>query len=181
MFNLLPDSFKEDLTREYHLRRFIIVLFFVIFIQISFFILMLPSWVTSLSKEKEVTLRVEKMNESPLISSLNMIKPTIKALNSEIILMDRYLDYPEAMPFFSTVLSKKETSIKINQFSYTAIGSSTATISLQGFSATRDSLVEFKKSLDDLKIFKSVDLPISNYAKDRDINFSMTINIANKI
>jgi hypothetical protein len=72
----------------------------------------------------------------------------------------------------------KTNSIKINQFSFSPNSTSTETINLQGVSATRDSLVNFKKSLDESGLFKSIDLPVSNFTKDKNISFNMTLTVA---
>ncbi len=181
MFNLLPDSFKEDLRKEYKLRRYIIILLFISFVQLSSLVFLFPSWATSSYKEEAITAEVEKMNQADNVSNSNSIRSSIRSLNKDLSLFDSYLKYTKAMPFFDVILSKKTSSIRITNMTYSSVSTSTATINLQGFSSTRDSLVNFKKNLDDSKAFINVDLPISNYAKDKDINFSMSLTISQNI
>lgn len=175
MFNLLPDSLKQEITKEYKLRRFIIIVIFFVFIEVSFMIFMLPSFIVSYSKEKEVELRVQIVDKSSSSSNVNSVKSVIRSLNNDLNIIDKTSKYLEVIPIIDIILSKKTNSIKITDFSYTSLSTSTATLAIQGVSSTRDVLVEFKKNLGESGVFKNIDLPISNLAKDRDIKFSMVM------
>ena len=48
-------------------------------------------------------------------------------------------------------------------------------IVLAGIARDRDSLTDFVKMIESQEIFTKVDLPVSNFAKDKDINFSINI------
>lgn len=175
MFNLLPDSLKSEIIKEYKLRLFIISLIFVVFIELSFIVFLSPSFVISYYREKDVELRVEALEKSSVTANANSIKPIIKSLNSDLNTIDKTLQYAETIPIIDAVISEKNNFIQITDISYISLSTSTATIVIQGVSLTRDSLVNFKKSLEDSKNFRNIDLPISNLAKDRDIKFSMTM------
>ncbi len=175
MFNLLPDSLKGEIIKEYKLRLFIVSLFFVVFIELSFIVLLFPSLVISYYREKDVELRVETLEKSSGVTNANSIKPVIKSLNSDLNTIDKTLQYSEAIPIIDIVLTEKTKLVQITDISYISLSSSTATIVVQGVSLTRDALVNFKKSLEVSNNFKNIDLPISNLAKDRDIKFSMTM------
>jgi hypothetical protein len=54
------------------------------------------------------------------------------------------------------------------------------TINLQGVSATRESLSAFSKSLQTIPEFKSVNVPLSSYTKDKDLSFSVDIKVETK-
>jgi hypothetical protein len=178
MFNLLPESLKDRIKKEYNLRRLIVGFFFILFLQTAFFIFMLPSWMISKYKEETSSARVIQLDNSELLSNSNAIRPVIRSINAELILIDRSLEYPKISPYLDSILSMKTNSIKINQFSFSPNSTSTETINLQGVSATRDSLVNFKKSLDESGLFKSIDLPVSNFTKDKNISFNMTLTVA---
>ena len=90
------------------------------------------------------------------------------------------MEYPKAIPFIGVILSKKTPAISINQFGYTSLGKNTATMSIGGISQTRESLVSFVKSLNESGIFESVDSPISNFTKEKNIDFLITLAIAQK-
>lgn len=181
MFNLLPDSLKEEIIKEYKLRKLIIVLLIIVFLQASFFVFMMPSWVNLSNKENELLERVKKFDNSPIVSGANALKLTVKLLNSEAIVMDKTLEYQEFIPILNTIISNKTNSIKITDVLFTSISSSTSMLVVQGVSSTRDDLVNYKNTLDQTKMFKSVDLPVSNLAKDRNIVFSINLSTLSNI
>ncbi len=181
MFNLLQDSLKSEVKKEYYLRRLIVALFFVLSMEVTFIVFIFPSWILSNIKQDDNKTRVTEIDISKDDSDSSAVRPLIRLLNNEFSMIDKSLDYIEILPMLNEILDKKNSSIKITQFSYVSTGSTTATLSIRGTSLTRDSLVKFKSSMDSIEIFKSVDLPISNFAKDKDIDFSMNIVLSKKI
>ncbi len=176
MFNLIPKPLKHQFRKEYRMRRLVVVFILIICLQISFLIFMLPSWLESVNKERELSLEADRKNQNNSINTAQVV-PTIKALNAKLVTLNNNLEYPEFTPYINLIVSQKTSQIKIKQFAYTSISSSTASITVSGIAGTRDSLVEFSKKIKDSKYFVGVDLPISNLAKDNDINFNMTLSI----
>lgn len=177
MFNLLPDSIKKKIKTEYRLRLLVIVLAFALFMQVSFLIFLFPSWLVSVYKEQEVLSQTETINKSPLFSDISSVTSIVTSINAELNVINSALEYPRIVPFVNTILSKKTRDIYINELIYTSTGKTTATIALSGISATRESLVAFVGSLKETESFSAVDLPISNFVKDRNIDFSLNISI----
>lgn len=178
MFNLLPDNLKKAIKFEYNTRRVVVILIFVILIQISTLVFMFPSWLISGSKEKGLELQLEKMGQSALSADATEIRDKIKIINNEIHLLDTGLQYPSLSPLVDYVLSKKTPSIRINSFTYE--GGKSWTLSLKGISSTRESLVSFVDSLKKDNIFSSIDLPVSNLAKNKNIDFSIVMVVTQK-
>lgn len=178
MFNLLPEALKNEIKKEYFIRKVLLSLVFVIFIQIIFLVFIFPTWLISNLKQADVVLRGEAMNRH--LSSLNIASTTsdIKSLNAKLAVMDSSLRYPALIPFVNSILSQKTKSIVINNFVYTSKDDSNAGISLEGISSTREALTTFVKNLQATGLFKSVDLPISNFTKDKNLNFSINITIS---
>lgn len=177
MFNLLPDNLKKQIKSEYKLRRFILIIAFVIFIQISFLIFLTPSWLVSVYKEKEAIIETENMNKSTVASSTNSVVTFIKSTNNRLSILNKVLVYPTVVPAVDLIISKKTKSIHIIELNYSS-SKNTASISLSGVSDTREALALFQKSLESSGHFKSVNLPVSNLAKDKNIVFSMNLTIS---
>jgi len=177
MFNLLPENIKSKIIKEYKLRLVVVSLIFVLFIQLSFLVFLVPTWVSSFYKEKEAIESSNQMNV--FLSTLNISSTTsfVKSVNSKLSIINNSLEYSKAIPVIDEVLSKKTSSITLRGFNYLTTGTSTATLNLVGVGGTRDSLVSFVKSLEEVSFFSGVDLPISNLAKDKNIEFSININV----
>jgi len=129
-------------------------------------------------KEEDINLRGINLNNH--LESLNIASTTenIKSLNSQLSIMDKALSYPEIIPYLDAVLSKRSKTINISGISYAVSDSKNAVLTIDGTSGTREALVSFVKNLQALGMFKTVDLPISNLAKDKDLTFSIKITIS---
>lgn len=174
MFNLLPDNVKKEIKTEYKIRLITMIFVFVILLQVSLFISILPSWVISSSKEEDIMLETEDAANAKFFKDSDEITSIISSTNTRLGHITTLLEYPKARPFIDKIISSKTSSIHLNNFVY-ALNKTDATISIQGISGTREALISFSKTLQDSKMFKTVDLPISNLAKDKNISFSMTL------
>lgn len=177
MFNLLPENLKIGIKSDYRHRLVVVILFAIIFAQVLSIVLLLPSWVSSVYKEKEVVIETEAASQSSLSKDTERVSEIIKSTNTRLDILNTALEYPKLTPFVNSIIANKNSSIHIGEILYTAKSEKTATISLGGISATRETLVSFVKSLEKTGLYKSVDLPVGNLAKDRNIDFSMSLNV----
>ena len=177
MFNLLPEALKKIIKKDYNLRRFTIILLFLVFIQVSFVIFLLPIWLSSSYKEKEYILMRDEMNNN--LSVLNIASTTnnIKILNNNLTIMDKVLSYPKIVHYLNVIFLNKTKLIYIDNISYVDINEKNASITVEGTSETREALLGFVKNLQTYGVFSSVDSPISNYTKDKDLDFSIKLGI----
>lgn len=176
MFNVLPDSLKKLIRQEYYFRLAIIVALAFIALQVIGLFLLLPSWVLSTYKEQEALSDVAAVHESPMENHLQSVSDTITQTNRTLAVMNTLL-YPEAAPLFQDILSRQPAGVHLTGFSYTLADDGTASIVASGNALTRNILVSFEKSLEKSSLFASVNLPVSNLAKDTDIPFSITLSV----
>lgn len=177
MFNLLPENLKNKIKAEYKRRRLVVILFLAVCVEGSFLIFIFPTWLVSYHNEKGVVYESEQMNNLFKNSNINPTNSVIKSLNSRLGILDTALEYPKFRPFVDTVISNKTSSISITEFSYESTATSSATFVLSGVSSSRESLVSYVKRLEGTKLFKKVDLPIGNLAKDKNIEFTINLTI----
>ena len=84
------------------------------------------------------------------------------------------LDQRSFISAVNSVVQVQSADIKLTNFSYSYnVGTSTMIIS--GTALNRLSLQLFQKNLANQKLFNSADLPLSDYAKDTNIPFSITL------
>lgn len=177
MFNLLPDNLKEKIRSEYYLRLIVVVFVFVIGIQVSFLIFLFPSWLISMEKEKEIISQSEISGKSLQDSQIDLVNSAINTINAKLRVINTTLEYPRVVSLIDSILSQKTGSIHIDGITYISQGVTTGKMVIAGTSTTRESLVVFAKKLEESRLFSSVDLPISNFAKDKDIDFSISMTI----
>src|SRR3989344_3256231 len=173
MFVLLSEQNKKDLLRQYRLRITSTVAFLASTIFLISIALLLPSYFL-LNAEKvrlegeteNFSKHISKKNSEGLINTLNDIKSMVA------------LVVPEETKIFSTIktiLARRPSSVLINSFRYTRGDGKESSLVLEGMAASRNSLISFSKNLKTDPLFKSVDLPISNLARESDVKFTMTI------
>lgn len=171
MFNLLLPSDKVTLYREYMLRVMIVAMgAFLTVIGIGI-VLLLPSYVwLRLSEqalfEKRATLLKDGSVNQELVATLADAKKTIATLNTKQQVSLRSL--------VEALVVSRGSGIKLSDIEFDASGEKIR-LHLTGVSADRESLVAFSKSLSKDPMYTVVDVPISNFVKDRNIEFSLNI------
>ncbi len=177
MFNVLPENIKREIKSNYRMRLIVVCLLIIIVVQVSALVFMLPSWVSSYYRQKDVANRAEKMNQNLPAIDMTAIDSEIKSTNFKLKILTSTLEYPEIIPYINLILENKTNSIKLNSLTYTLPNQSSAKFNLNGVADSRDALLAFVKNIQNTGKFKAVDLPISNFAKDKNIRFSLDLTI----
>ena len=176
MFNVLPDILKKEIRTSYKLRRLFVVLSAVLFLQISFLIFILPSWINVFFKEKDVISQTNNLSKSTLSQNAETASAIIASTNIKLKLINTELQYPAIMPLIRSIISNKTANIHIYQFNYSVTSTTSAAVTLSGMAASRESLINYENAINNSSLFSNVDLPISNLAKNKDIDFSMSLS-----
>lgn len=182
MINLLPTKEKKRLGTEYMLRAWITFLWIIFFLGVFGTVLLLPSFIVSVVKEqssKDKIINLQKRED------FNINKETEKLImdtNQKIETITPFLNNKfEASDIFKKILENKDTNIKIKTLSYGLGQDGVITIQIKGISNTRESLIQFLKKLETQDIFAKIDLPVSNFVKNKDLEFDFGLKIKNKI
>jgi hypothetical protein len=182
MLNLLPQQNKAEIQKEYTLRKIVMTLVLLFVVLVASLLLLAPSYLLSKIREREATdqLTYTKDLLEQKFESENITKEMASAIS-----------YAQALRPFKKgtspyeiirIFENKPSSIKITQISYTAAmiaGDSPmpASISLEGKAENRESLTAFGKLIEGRSEFSAVNIPVSNFVKERDITFSMTVTL----
>lgn len=119
----------------------------------------------------------DEMNSNLSVLNIASTTSNIKALNNNLTIMDKILSYPKIVHYLNIVFLNKSKPISIDDVSYIDTNEKNAVLTINGSSATREALLSFVKNLQTSGAFSAVDLPISNYAKDKDLDFSIKLTI----
>ncbi len=175
MFNLLPFSEKKEIRKLYMLRRlnFILVLLFATGIVANF--LLLPSLLLSQIKYSEVRNEIAFRQESLEDKNTGSLRLAINKAKEEIKILEAVTeDTPTVYDLFSKVVARKNENIKITGILYGANEKEHEVI-VNGVSRNREALLEFAENVKREPIFSNVSLPVSNFAKNKDIDFSFSV------
>jgi Tfp pilus assembly protein PilN len=178
MFNLLPDDEKSRIITEYRVRRNAVAASFVLALGLIGMISILPSLIISETKASELESAIASA-EQALSGDSESLDKSIAVLKQKVALLD---PAKAVLPTegFAAVAAVRGTDIRISGFSFKAAqAKEPAVISIEGIAATRNGLSDFVERLRQTGRFEKVDLPVSNLAKDRNSDFSITATLKN--
>lgn len=176
MFNLLPQEKKFYIHREYVLRRIFLYMTMLAFVLGILFVLMVPSYIMSKVREKDLEAQAILINSKTQNTSINTDQASLSKIK-EIVGVLKSKQSPYARDLFANIISHKTPDIRLRGLSYTHKEGEGIALALVGTAKTRESLINFQKSLGQEKSFSKIDLPISQFAKDKNLDFSISINV----
>lgn len=178
MLELLPNTQKKALKKEYFLRFSVVFLLFLFVAGILFFIFLLPSYFLSTEKEKIVNKEFENRKKSNVDLDDEGFRLDIKNSKEMIALLLPANNEHSIKDLIAKIISKKNHGIVIDGLSMNYSKNGQHQIFIRGMSKNREFLKLFAESLRAENEFINVDLPISNFAKISDIDFNITLKTA---
>ena len=85
---------------------------------------------------------------------------------------------PELTTVLETIESLIPSGVEASAYALSRSGSEVAPVLVRGTASSRTVLATFRDALQAHPLIAKVDLPISNFAKERDISFSVTLTIS---
>jgi len=156
-------------------------LFFSLLLGIIASIAILPSYSISTSKEKDVTTHLAQLKASLEERSGGDLGLLLNDAKAKISLINTTNKTKAATSqIIRDLLEAKPSGIAITGILYSEDDKGVRQILVTGTSLNRESLVGFSQNVKKLDEFEGVNLPVSNFAKDSDIDFSMQITLPQK-
>ncbi len=180
MVNLIPPSAKKGVVIEYWLRVLTVWSFIATAVAILFGITSLPVYV--LVDAKIDAYRESADVASQKIASYQSVSVGLNQATAQaqlLIANTRQATLSKVIELFNSL---ENNGIEITSMSITRSGSDgVLPVTLTGYAQDRQSLSDFKERLLAEEVVEVVDFPISNLAKDRDINFTLTVTMSNNL
>lgn len=177
MINLIPNEEKKKIRKDFYMR-VVIVSFFVLGLSILVSNIMLIPALFYASLEKKLAQNHFDQNQNKLSLDLGENnKAIIENLENKINIVKKAKEnnFLVSEKVINVLLNKKTEGIKINQISFTSDEAKGKIININGQALSREKLLFFKKNLEKDGNFKNIDLPISNFIKSTDIEFSLIL------
>lgn len=177
--NLLSSERQSALRRDYGIRYGVVVLIVITTLIAVAAVLLVPTYVfltKSLSAKEARLASIESKLSSADEVSLSMRLANLAHRTS--ILM-RLGNIPSTSVLMRNVLAVPHPGIALSGFSYTPSDEKTKNmLTVSGTAKTRDALRSYQVALQNTAFIQTADLPISVYAKDADISFTVTVTLA---
>lgn len=176
--NLLPEERQRSLSRDYALKVGVVAIILVIALTLASAVLLLPTYVF-LAKSTVAKEEYLAVIESTLSSADGTaFSARLAELYGDIEILTKLGTAPSASAILRTALAVPHPGIVFSGMTYMpAAGKNAATFALSGTAESRDSMRNYQLALQDAPFSASASLPVSAYAKDADIAFTITVTL----
>lgn len=171
---LIPQKERKILRREYRTRVFIVFCFLLSISGIIGSAALFPSFLFAINEEKTQLSLLSSLRDTKDENGVNVLELDFKRDNSFINILSNKSKIPRPSAAIQSI-SGLRGSVKINAIAVDIPTPEDLIIIVQGIAPDRDSLLSFKSRLEELVPGGGVELPVSDLAKSKDIQFSMRI------
>ncbi|PIT96845.1 hypothetical protein COT82_00965 [Candidatus Campbellbacteria bacterium CG10_big_fil_rev_8_21_14_0_10_35_52] len=175
MRNLLPQEDKEIIYKEYRMRIAIVSLLFLFFTILIAIVSVMPSYFISESKKRAVEKYSEVVKKSITEKENSVSNDILFTTKEKLKLLAFDKEHPLLKNIFEIIISDKPDGVTINGLSYNKLSNNKVVI-VVGKADKRENLLMFKKLLERETLFTEIFLPVSDFALDRDIEFTIKIS-----
>lgn len=184
MLNLLPPQQKNELREEENWKLSLILMTVFLFFIIVLFCVLLLIDIILMSDLEVQKISLNHQEQSPDILQIESLKKDLSRFNQTVFgLEDFYLRQFEVANVVEKISDLILASdLYLTDFNFSAFPAphedgSIGQISLAGFASKRESLLNFKKNLEQIDEFHSINFSASNWVKPTDINFKVTFKV----
>ena len=176
--NLLPEERRRALRRDYFLRLGVVSIVFLTLLTAVAAILLLPTYVFLTESAHTKEARLAGIESTLSSSDQAALSAQLAALSDDAATLEALASAPSVSTTVRNVLAISHPGITLFNFAYAPPTSKSPSIfAISGMAATRDALRSYQVALQGAPFALSADLPVSAYAKDTDIPFTITMTL----
>ena len=177
--NLLPQKRSRALRRDYFLRLAIVAALFLTSLVLASAVLLLPTYVFLTASESTKKARLADIELSLSSADEVALSAQLTALSNGAAALIALADTPSASAAIRSALALPHPGVTLSSFTYSpGTDEEPRKLGISGSSATRDALRTYQLALQSAPFATSADLPVSAYAKDADIGFTIMVTLA---
>lgn len=166
------------LRREYLLRLGTVALVLLMALVLIAAILLLPTYVFLIETARTKESRLANIESEISSSDEAALSARLDTLSRDATILKALEDVPSASALVQNILAVPRPGVTLSGFAYSpGTDKKPATFAVSGTAATRDALRTYQLALQGLPSVRSADLPISAYAKDADIAFTIAMTL----
>lgn len=177
--NLLPQERRRALSRDYLLRASVVTAVLATVLFLSSAVLLIPTYVFlrgNANAKMADTVRIESVLSS---SDETALSERLAILSANAASLTALSNARSISAIIRDILSIPRPGITLLSLSFApSRDKNSGTIIVSGLSATRDSLRSYQLALQDAPFALSAVLPVSAYAKDSNIAFTITVTLS---
>jgi Tfp pilus assembly protein PilN len=176
LINLLPKSATRAFMREYQFRVLTLGVFILIFIVVINILLLVPTYLYAHTHVRTLQTKLDGLNQFMKTNDHSQLATRVATLSKEQVYLQQLQKSPKASALFDAILKVPRRGTSLTGFSLTLpVGTIPGKMMITGTAATREDLRAYTAALGTLPFVTSVDLPISAYASESNIAFTITL------
>jgi len=177
--NLLPPERQRALARAYVVRMGVVGIVLISALMLVATMLLVPAYVLLTKSTSAKEARLTSMEAALSSEDEKELSARLAALTQDTATLAALRDAPSASGIMRSVLAVARPGVTLSGFVYTPTADKTlGTLAISGTATTRDGLRNYQLALQNAPFARFATLPISAYAKDTDIAFTITITLA---
>lgn len=178
--NLLPESRIRAFRRLYFLRLAAVTLTLLALLAVMHSMLLLPAYFYSEGQVARSQAELASIDQAAQTDEDQQVKARVATLTATANDLAKLDQAPVASAALRSVLAVSRTGVALTGFTFSAppppyTASTTAKMGVTGTATSRDALRNYAAALGGLPFVANADLPISAYAKETDIPFTITL------
>lgn len=177
--NLLPPERQRVVSREYLVRLGVVVSVLITALTAIAGLLLLPTFI--LLMQSTAAKEAQLANLKTVLSSADekVLSAHLSALSRDAATLVALGGNPFASEVMRTTLAVSRPGVTLSSFVYTPVAAKLpGKLAISGVAATRDALRTYQLALQGTSFVTTADLPVSAYAKDSNIDFTITMTLA---
>ena len=177
MINLIPNEEKKKMNVDFYYRLLTLFLLMLSFSVLVAFVAILPAYFFSSMQDSVINTKLEIQKQVPIPTSGEQSLAIIKDVNTKLGLIENAEnnEFSISQKVIKAIVLDKTPNIKIVQILYENDPILGKKISILGTASSRETLLAFEEALEEDGAFKNVDLPISNFVKESNIQFNLNL------
>lgn len=174
--NLLPPERTRLLARDYAYRAATTMLVMVGILAVVHGALLAPTYLYARDQQELRAKRLSELSEKRAASGYEELSSRIATFSSRLARLADLRIAPSASDSIRAILAAPRPGVTLSSFTFAAAeGGGGERMTVSGTAATRESLRSFEHELGSLSFVRSTDLPLSTYAKESAIPFSIAL------
>lgn len=174
--NLLPEGRVRALRQLYFMRLAVVAVLLLSVVAVAHSIFLLPSFLFLRDQVGEQRDELARLSTALSGGEEKQVSERVARLNADAKRLAELAAEPRASAVISGIVALPRTGIRITGFTYSPKNASVAaSMSVSGVASSRESLRAYEQQLAAEPYVDSTSLPISAYAKERDIPFTIAL------
>lgn len=176
--NLLPVERQQALFREYFLRLSVVSIALVAALTLVAAMLLVPTYMFLTQSAATKVSRLANIESVLASSDEKILSAHLASLSNNATTLLALGKAPSVSAILRSALAVPRAGISLSGFAYApASGNVPGSLALSGTAQTREALRSYQLALESTPFASSADLPVSAYAKDTNISFTITVTL----